>query len=265
MIYLFFVAAPARSGTKWYSDLFTTDRSYCFHELGNLIHPEPTNQVLDEWLRAQAADHDFEHLQRRSMLQLYPDYFLRHWEQSRISGQFMIGNSDCHMPLYLPGIWLLWPTTRFLFSFRNGINVVESQKLANFTAIERNLYPDLGQFEGLCQAWARSIGTFTQIKTWLTDHKANVLETRLEQMTSDPAELERIWEQIVGNWPSYRERCISLQSTPLNTRTNRERVVSWQEIWDQWSVAERAAFSTICGTVQQQLGYELPDVENVGP
>ena len=42
---LFSVTAPARSGTKWFSDLFTTDRSFCYHELTTDLHPYPSNRA----------------------------------------------------------------------------------------------------------------------------------------------------------------------------------------------------------------------------
>ena len=259
MIHIFVVASPPRSGTTWYSELFTTDRSYCFHELTNLLRPEPGNQVLDQWLSNAASDHGFEALQRRSILQTYSEYFLRHWEQSRRSGQFTIGNSDWYLSPFLPGVWLLWPDTKFLISFRNGINVVESLRGAPFQAVHQAIHPDLRDgFEGLCRFWVKRVEAITLSKRWLEDHGAFVLETRLERVTTDPVELERIWVNIVGHWSDYRDRNLSLQSKPLNTRTNHDRVVSWEEIWGSWKRADRKAFATISGEVQQQLGYELP-------
>jgi len=53
MVTLFTVTAPARSGTKWFSDLFTTDRSFCYHELTTDIHPSPSNRALKDWMGEQ--------------------------------------------------------------------------------------------------------------------------------------------------------------------------------------------------------------------
>jgi hypothetical protein len=82
--------------------LFTTERSYCFHELSNLLRPYPSNYALTHWIAEQAYDHDFEQLQWRMLPQGFPEYFLRHWERAR-GGQFVVGNSDHRrVPRLLP-------------------------------------------------------------------------------------------------------------------------------------------------------------------
>ena len=56
MIYLFSVAAPARSGTQRLSRLFTMEHPFCYHELTTLLQPYPSNEALHEWFPAQTAD-----------------------------------------------------------------------------------------------------------------------------------------------------------------------------------------------------------------
>ena len=61
MVTLFTVTAPPRSGTKWFSDLFTTDRSFCYHELTTDIHPSPSNRALKDWLGEQICFGKLQH------------------------------------------------------------------------------------------------------------------------------------------------------------------------------------------------------------
>src|SRR5947208_16368991 len=82
VIYLFNVASPPRSGTKWYAELFTVDHSYCYHELTQLLRPYPSNLALLDRLRGELGDHDFEQTQRRLLLQAFPQYFERLWERT---------------------------------------------------------------------------------------------------------------------------------------------------------------------------------------
>ncbi|HVO26544.1 MAG TPA: hypothetical protein VMW56_23280 [Candidatus Margulisiibacteriota bacterium] len=48
MIYLFSVAAPARSGTQRLSRLFTMEHPFCYHELTTLLQPYPSNEALHD-------------------------------------------------------------------------------------------------------------------------------------------------------------------------------------------------------------------------
>ena len=86
MIRLFTVVSPARSGTKWYSRLFTTERSFCFHELTSLYRPYPINVVGESSHSGTHLHHghDFELAQRRVLLEAFPEYFTRLWCESRI-------------------------------------------------------------------------------------------------------------------------------------------------------------------------------------
>lgn len=262
MIYFFTVVSPPRSGTQWYSQVFSIEHSFCFHELTTRLRPYPSNIALSEYLAVQAVDHTYEQGQRGRILQSFPEYFSRHWEQS-ICGHKLVGNSDCFGVYAAPGLWLLWPDMRFVFSVRNGINVVQSiNQLAPNTPFAHwdKGIPDQEGFAGICRYWVAQVQAYCQSLEWLTERNALIQETRLETMTSDPQEFRRIWEWLdVGPWEKHAERNLKLMQTPVNVRTNQTRVLGPTEIWQSWTLDQRATFREICSTAMRRLHYSIPD------
>jgi len=265
MIYLFAVAAPPRSGTMWFSRVLTTEHSFCYHELVTHLHPYPTNLVLGQWFQEQVTDSSYELAQRRAILQCYPDYFARHWERA-IYGQYIVGNSDSYLVRYLPGLWLLWPDMRFIFSTRNGINCVQSHyvKQPEVPAIVRLLLQErydtaTDPFAACCHRWVTAIRGHTKSKTWLVEHGANCIETKFEKVTSDLNELHRLWDWLgIDKWDEHAERNARFMETPINPRMNIKKIVQPEETWRAWSPEQRKTFREICGETMAQLGYPLP-------
>lgn len=262
MINLFTIVSPPRSGTGWYSRLFTTSRSICFHQLTAILRPYPTNVAVEEWLEVQAGAHDFEQHQRRRLLQGYPEYFNRLWEQELLGYQ-SAGNSDCFAVYAAPGLFLLWPDMKFLGSVRNGINVVQS--LNTPPDAPRNDWDmssrDLAEFANACRYWAGQIQSYYRTLDWLTSRNALVRHTRLEDMTSDGQEMRRVWEWLnLGPWQEYAERNLGMMTRPCNARTNRSRALSADEVWQGWSTQQRRTFREICGPGMTRLNYAIPPV-----
>jgi Sulfotransferase family len=266
VIYLFTVVAPPRSGTKWFAELFTTERSYCYHELTTLLQPYPANRALIEAVSAQIVGHDFEQAQRRLLLQAFPQYFARLWERAAF-GQHVVGNSDASIVRLLPALWLLWPDMRFLFSFRNGINQVNSmlvweQRLpSSDRRVLEHRHASRDYFEILCRQWTKNVEGLRRHREWLESRGARCVETRLEAVTSDEFELHRVWDAIVGHWDDFAARNRRLMATTVNARVNVERVVPAEESWAAWTPEQRRLFGDICGDTQRELGYELPPVD----
>ena len=264
MIEFFAVVAPARAGTTWFSELLTTDRSFCYHELTALLQPYPSNLALHDWFKQQVVDHGFELAQRRWLLQCYPTYFTRLWERANY-GQYIVGNSDGTMMRVAAGLWLLWPAMKFIFSIRNGINVVAS-RYAGASAIppgvlaqakERWATNDL--FQILCHRWSKSVEASITTRRWLADRQAHCFETTLEKVTTDLEELRRLWDWLgIGAWDEYAERNAGLQATPANPRTNTRGVVQPEQIWERWTPEQRDLFRSTCGEAMTQFGYEIP-------
>ncbi len=265
MITLFTVVAPPRSGTKWFSRLLTTDRSFCYHELTAMLQPYEAHPALNAWIKEQVADHSPELAQRRWVLQRYPEYFARHWERATF-GQHIVGNSDAATIDLVPGLWSLWPDMKFIFSIRNGIRVVQSRTLdtSDFTpgVLAKNSarWGTDDIFQILCHRWVKAAEAIIAAKDWVAQRApAAVFQTRLEKITTDLEEIEKLWNWIgIGDWERYAERNASLQLTPVNARTSSERFVQPEEIWERWTPDQRQHFRAICGEMTSRAGYELP-------
>jgi hypothetical protein len=248
----------------WYSRLFTSGNSYCYHELTSLYQPYPTNLARYEWLETEVRDHGFELAQRRMLLQGFPEYFARLWERVQL-GNRVVGNSDWFVSRMAPALWLLWPDMRFLFSFRNGISVVNSwfawkeHVPASVRSSLRERFGTGDYFDQCCHIWTDEVEVITGHENWLEARGASCLETRLETVTSDRMELRRVWEWVIGDWERHAAAAEAWMSEPVNARINVDGVISWQRTWETWPNAHRQAFAAICGEAQHALGYKLPE------
>jgi hypothetical protein len=263
VITLFGIVTPVRSGTTWYANLFTVDDVFCFHELTSATRPYPVNTVQNGAVLAAARDHDFEQVQRRRLLDASPEYFARLLELGG-RGVRVAGNSEGLLGTISPGVWLLWPSTRFVFSARNGINQVNSTFIGReLEGVVRDQQAErfgvVTAFEVSCRRWVATVRRWSRSLEWLTEHGASCTTTTLENITTDVAELERVWTFVVGEWERYAERAVSLMSRPMNVRMNEGHVVrSSEEVWEQWNDDQRNAFVEICGETQRRLGYAIP-------
>ncbi len=269
MICFFTVAAPPRSGTMWFSRLFQTEHCFCFHELTTRLHPFPSNMAVDDWLEAQTSDHSFEQSQRRWILQNYPNYFARLWERA-FDGQYIVGNSDSGVIKFLPGLWLLWPDMKFVFSVRNGINCVDSYfvnqsnvpelTLARMRRIQREHRTPEGYFALCCVWWVSHIEALLKARSWLADRGGSCIDTTLERVTTNADEIQRLWDWIgIGGWTTAAPERSRLQSLIVNPRVSKDRAVKPVDIWADWSPEQRDAFRTICGDAMSRVGYEVPN------
>jgi len=259
---LFTIASPGRSGTMWYSQLFTTAGSHCFHELTTLIRRYPTNIVLGDRMERETADLERDPAQRRFPLEVFPEYFGRLWEAGQ--GREAAGNSDQFVTPFLSGLWLLWPQMRFLFSFRNGINQVASMAGWEASAEQALLaswrvrYGTADYFERCCCDWSATVGSLEAHRNWLRGQGAEVLETRFERVIGDPDELARVWNGLLGRSDDATERNRALAGTVVNARSEADRVLSPDEVWESWTPDRRRTFTDLCGGPQRRLGYTLP-------
>ncbi len=262
MIRLFRIVAPPRSGTMWFSRVLTTEKSYCYHELSTHIHPFPSNVAFGQWIGESSKDWPFEDFQRRAILQTYPKYFARHFERLEY-GQSIVGNSES-TPGIVVGLWMLWPSMRFLFSVRNGINTVRSRLAvgSNLPAVvstrleEKFKTRDI--FRIACNQWRSDIEGMEESCKRL-EHKTDVLKVKFEDVTSNLGELWKVWEWIgIPGWADYENRNQTMMQTPVNARTNKNKLVKPEEIWNEWTTDQRNVFTEICGEAMKRMGYRIP-------
>jgi hypothetical protein len=262
MIYLFTVAAPARSGTQWFARLFTTELSFCYHELTTVHRGLAGICVLEDTAEPWLADHDFEQAQRRYVLQWLPDYFPRHWERANF-GQHIVGNSDHFVVGLLPALWMLWPDMRFILSSRNGINAVHSRAVTAaqrpwfLRSREEHAWKTDDAFAQACHRWTREVEDMERSRAHL-EGRAQILRTTLEKVTTDINELQRVWQWLgIDRWTEHEERNRHLMSTPVNRHVPGPPA-GWEQIWHTWTPSQRDTFREICGASQRGLGYEVP-------
>lgn len=263
MTSFFTIVSPARSGTMWFSRLLTTEYSYCYHELTSFMLRFPRNIVLFDRFTLSVADHPFEQAQRRWLLQHFPTYFQRLWERAS-HGKHIVGNSDAFAPRIVPGLSLLWPDMKFVFSVRNGVNCVQSHfgyhsRLPRVERMRlRSKFGARDPFDQCCYLWVEQVGLVESARRWL-DGRTSILETTLEKLTRDPKEVRRLWDWLgISDWEKYKDRNHRLMAMVVNARTNVRRVVAWEEIWRGWTGGQRDAFRRICGEMQARLQYPLP-------
>jgi hypothetical protein len=248
----------------WYSRVFTLEHCYCFHELTTLLQPFPSNITLTDWLKPHIEDHEYTQAQRRWLLQLYPDYFKRLWERATF-GQYIVGNSDSFVIENLPALWLLWPDMKFVISIRNGINCVQShfvhRQHFGITLAQRmsEKWDTDDFFTVSCYLWKKHTTELENSRRWLVTMGAQCLLVHFEEITASLNGLRQIWDWIgIGRWDEYADRNQQLLTTPVNARTNNQRVVSADEVWFSWTHQQRDIFTEVCGDAMQQFGYMLP-------
>jgi hypothetical protein len=264
MISLFAVVAPPRSGTKWYARLFNDGDVHCYHELTTLLQTWPPRAAHAAAFRKETSSHELELRERRFFLDAYPQYFRRLLEHGD-RGIRAAGNSDNSLVDHGPGLWLIWPETRFLFSVRNGINQVNSafvneQRLPDIVHAGRpESLRRRTSFEAACARWASSIERLLERRAWLEEHGAACLSTTLERVTGDVAELERVWRWLVGDWERHEARALSLMRRPANEWVNVNGAIHTPEdVWEHWSPDQRETFVELCAAAQANAGYALP-------
>ena len=266
MIYLFTVAAPEGSGTKWLAEALTTEHSYCYHEVSAHWYPSPVLESLTDWLRVQASGQGFEPAQRRSILQAFPEYFARLWERARY-GQFIVGNCDHYMLGWLPGLALLWPEMKFIFAIRNGINCVQSHLVhqpsipSSVVAAWERRWQEEDYFTLCCHRWSEDMQMLLRSREWLSERKGQLLEVRLENVATDLSELRNVWDWIgIGKWEEYAMRNAKLLQATADEGTSGPRsIVEPEAIWMAWSTSQREVFRRVCAMSMAQARYQLPD------
>lgn len=256
------VASPGRSGTMWYSRLFTTPSSRCFHELTTRLLPYPAGITACDRLRAATGDHGHALAGRRTVLEAFPRYLERLLAEGE-RGCERVGNSDHLATPLLSGLWLLWPRMRFLFSFRDGIGQVDSmarwERHAEpaLLASWRARHGEASYFELCCRDWAATVAELELHRDFLRAEGAAVAETRFERVLGDPAELDRVLRWVLGD-AIAAEVARGLTGTMVNARDGVEGPRSPEEIWAGWTDVQRGAFAAACGATQLRLGYAMP-------
>jgi hypothetical protein len=149
------------------------------------------------------------------------------------------------------GLQWLFPNTKFIYIYRNGIDVVFSMsKFHSFRHLP---------FANRCQFWADHTLRYEYLR-----HHESSLVIRFEDFVQDPEPvLTRVCDHLgvpieqgplafVSQWMIH----------PLDEKTMRGNpkavLASRPPAYSIWSSAERELFRSICGDAMELLDYEIP-------
>jgi sulfotransferase family protein len=150
------------------------------------------------------------------------------------------------------GILTYFPNAKFLYIFRNGIDVVQSRT-------RYRAFRDLS-FSDHCEEWARHVDKYTYMLKM-----KEALPIRQEDLRVDP---QKVFEQIcpfIGA-PYHSGPVDYLKSTlvhPLDQSTKRgidvhQALNSRPPSHESWSTEKKDTFKNVCGNAMTKLGYQIP-------
>ncbi|MGQ9570066.1 MAG: sulfotransferase [Thermodesulfovibrionales bacterium] len=281
--HFFFIAGTPRSGTKWFSHFFTTDKAFCFHELTLLCHGD-LQKHRDAITKCLAIPYDYDNTtkdnilisQLRHLLYLYPSFGRLMYHKLYESEQYVAcGNSDCAQTNLSLALQQVFPKSKILMILRNGFDVAlsleEKQKEFNkeITAFwenkikEQYRYKCESSFELACGRWHIVTERMLQSLRYLSPDKTMIVN--FEKAFSDVEILKNIWDFLLDKKvPFDRKRAEMLLNEKINTGEHKK--VLGKTIKERWANLEkekRDSFMKICGSFMSSLpGYEgWPDLD----
>lgn len=149
------------------------------------------------------------------------------------------------------GLAWLFPDCRFIYIFRNGVDVVHS--MGSFPAFQKL------SFAERCHFWAVRAMRYEYLR-----HSDRAVTIQFETFVENPSrELKRALRHLaVPEEPDPAEFASSHLIHPLGKPTVRESphaaLSRRAPAWAEWREQERATFRSICEEGMLLLGYSLP-------
>lgn len=177
----------------------------------------------------------------RKLSAVAPDRHLRHWGAKVYPGREAA-----------EGLSWLFPELRYVYLYRNGIDVVRS--MAEFPGFSRM------SFEERCDQWRWR----AEMYDYLREHERAVT-VRFEDFVGDAeAELARVIEALglpADDGPA--RYASSTMVHPLERRDTvradpRSELAKREPAYASWTSAERETFKRRCGASMARLGYDVP-------
>jgi len=264
--HFFFIVGTPRSGTKWFSNFFSTDEVFCFHELSLLCHGnlQSHREALLKFKPIPGNTLE-SHLHR--LFYLYPSFGRLMYHKLYKSSQYVAcGNSDCGQTHFLRALHHIFLKARFLLVLRNGFDVAlslekkmmepNSEKIIEYHKrwiMEKYGYQSKNLFEIACWRWRR--GT-----EWLLESAKNLSPDRtmlvsFEKTLSDIETLKNIWDFLLAGKVAFNQkRAGMLLNKPVNVGTHQKPIgKTIGERWSNLDVARRDSFMKIAGSFMKNL------------
>ena len=149
------------------------------------------------------------------------------------------------------GLRWLYPGAKFIYLFRNGVDVVHSMsKFGVFSKLT---------FEERCRFWSNRTETYQYLQTW-----DDVCLVRFENFLNDNARvLKSIYDYLeVSDSCAPSEFASSRMVHPLDAptvlRNPKEVIGARGGSFEVWTASERTIFKSTCGEAMRMLGYDIP-------
>lgn len=149
------------------------------------------------------------------------------------------------------GLTWLYPKCKFIYLFRNGVDVVYSMcRYGSFAKLS---------FEQRCRFWATAVANYQYLL-----HNERCVSIRFEDFLNDPA---RIFSDIYNHLgiihdPSAimfaQTNHINPLDQPSVKRNPKNEILKRRESHLSWSANEKNIFKEICSEAMDCLGYEMP-------
>ena len=149
------------------------------------------------------------------------------------------------------GLEWLFPSLRFVYMIRNGIEVVHS--MSKFISFRDR------SFERLCKDWASYVARYEYLRHW-----SLAVCVRFEDFLNDPqAALTMVCSHIgIDTEPNMFKFAQTTLIHPLDgpsISANPKLVLrSRRAVHEEWSLEQKQMFQATCGPAMARLGYDMP-------
>jgi len=149
------------------------------------------------------------------------------------------------------GLRWLYPGAKFIYIFRNGIDVVQSMsKFSNFAKLS---------FADRCRFWTDRANTYEYLRRW-----DDVCVIRFEDFLDDNAGVLKALYGYLG-LPDSRassdfasSQMIHPSDSPASMQNAKQAISGRQPAHAAWTEQERDTFREICGSAMKALAYDIP-------
>ena len=291
MAVFFLISGTGKTGTTWLGEALNHPKAgiVCLDE-GKLAKPNPIRKRLSKYAalrnfwRTKREGHKWLQFLDKNVLgrnrwvvsaeyenefgvgPRYSQYFKS--MEARLRKFRAVGDSHSWDLRFIPDVDRHIKIDKIIHLVRNGIQNVNALATLNVSlfedspVIKRQIQPYMDMFDFTCSTsweyWCFWWSINAKAPDWLRERlpDAEVEVFRLEDITSDPANLRDLLERLA---PGSPDRISNLQDL-LKKNDDRDFTGNRtpEEIWNQWSYQQKEVFLRICGPAMEHFGYPIP-------
>ncbi len=277
--HFFFILGSPRSGTKWFSTFFTTEKVFCFHELTLYCHGNVESHVkaIKEYIPIKG---DILESTLHRFFKLYPLFGKYLYQKLEENSNFVAcGNSDCAIMHIAPALHQIFPNSKYLIILRNGFDVALSleQKMKEHSKTLENgieYYNDWLKANGLlvkCKdyfeiaCWRWRAYTEKLINNYKVLSKERTLLVSFEKTFKDINNLNYIWDYLLNKKVPFDSKRAEMLLTKQINKGKHDNLIGTKikERWSELDSSRKDIFVNIAGSLINKLPFyeEWPDLD----